>query len=241
MATEEPAQAGGEFDELQGLLGHRFRDVGLLETALSHASFTNETTGVASNERLEFLGDAVLGLVVADLLFQAKPAWQEGDLTRALQQLVDRTALAKLARRLDLGRWLRLGRTERQSGGDEKDSILSDATEAVVAALFLDAGYGAVVDFVRNVYSEAISAGAPRVERDPKTRFQETVVSLYGEFPRYELTYDTGLDGDDQRFSVAAWVKDEVWGTGIGRTKRSAERSAAEQALTRPECESVGE
>jgi len=220
---------------LERALGHEFEDRVLLEVALQHASYAHEKAGVESNDRLEFLGDAVLGLVVGHLLFEAHPDWQEGDLTRGLHQLVDRRALARLGRQLDLGSCLRLGRTEVQSAGQGKDSILADATEAVIAALYLDGGLDAVKEFALRVFSEALDPGAPRVIRDPKTLFQEWAMAEYGEFPSYQLTGDRGIEGHELRFAVSLSVRREEWARATGRSKRAAERLAAERAFAQRE------
>ena len=219
--------------ELEESLGYRFRDAGLLRMALRHSSYAHEQASGESNERLEFLGDAVVGLVVAHLLFQAHPDWEEGDLTRGLHSLVDRRALAELGRQLDLGPHRQLGRTEVQSQGHTKSSVLADATEAVLAAIYVDGGLEPVVALARRVFAAALEAGAPRVSRDPKTDLQERVMSRFGEFPSYELTNDSEVDEDPVRFTVRVKVAGEEWGEGAGRSKRLAERAAAEQALAR--------
>jgi len=230
---ETVAAAGARegLDALEARLGHRFADRTLLETALQHSSYAHETAGIRSNERLEFLGDSVIALVLARALYDANPNWKEGDLTRGLHRLVDRPALSDLARRLGLGAFLRLGRTERQSHGMEKDSILADAMEAVLGAVYLDGGLDPVADLAGRMFSEALQNDAPRVGLDPKTQLQESVMARYGEFPEYEPQSDSGLEGDDERFGVCVRVRGEAWASGVGRTKRSAERAAAEAAL----------
>ncbi len=220
----------GDLDALEELLGHRFRDRALLEQALCHSSYANETRGATSNETMEFLGDSVIGLAVSHILYEAKPEWREGDLTRALHGIVEGRSLAAAARRLDLGRHLLLGRTERQSGGDDKDSILEDAMEAVFAALYLDDGLMPVVALARELFGDSLSADAPRVERHPKMRFNERVMQRRGSVPSYRLVEDTERDDDDDRFEVAVDVDDEEIARGRGRTKRAAEREAAERA-----------
>ncbi len=222
---------------LESSLGYQFSDRALLQNALTHSSHAYETEGIESNERLEFLGDAVIALVVGHLLYEANPSWEEGDLTRALHRLVDRLAFASLARQVDLGLYLSLGRTEQQSDGNAKDSILANSMEAIVGALYLDGGIEAVRGLVVRFFGEAVRSGAPRVERDPKTRFQEAVMALHGEFPRYELERDSLLEGDELRFTTRVLVLDECWGTGTGRTKRAAEFAAAQVALARLDTE----
>ena len=232
--SAEPA-----LSELEEALGYRFSRPELLATALCHASYAHEHPERDSNERLEFLGDAVIGLVVGHELFVAHPTWQEGNLTRALHALVDGESLARLARELDLGAHLELGRTERRSDGRRKDSILADAMEAVLGAMFLDGGLPPVEALVRRSFADALRSGAPPVDRDPKTRLQEMVMARRGEFPSYRVVGDSGIEGDDQRFRVEVWVQRERWGEGIGRSKRRAEREAAEHALPRAEREAA--
>lgn len=214
-------------------LEHRFGDPSLLETALRHSSHAHELGGGPSNERLEFLGDAVIGLVVAHELFLAHPEWEEGDLTRALHRVVEKGALADLARRLDLGDAIALGKTERSSGGAEKTRILGDAMEAVIGALYLDAGLEPVRALALRAFAEAFAAGAPRVGRDPKTELQEAVIAPDGELPVYVLEEDSGVEGDDDRFTVSVSIGGDLAGTGVGRSKRIAEREAAAEALAR--------
>jgi ribonuclease-3 len=227
-ATDEAARQG-----IEQALGHRFADARLLETALAHPSHAHEQVGEESNERLEFLGDAVLGLVVAHLLYEAHPAWSEGTLTRARHALVNLDALAVRARALDLGRYVRLGRSEVRTGGAEKDSILADVFEALLGAVYLDAGLAAVTAVVRCAYGEALTEAAEAPERDPKTRLQEWAQARHRSIPVYRMLGDSGVENDAARFVVEVWVDDAAAGRGQGRTKRGAERSAAEDALAR--------
>lgn len=230
-ASNEPARRANDLHALEEAIGHEFADLLLLERAVTHSSFANETPDAASNETMEFLGDSVIGLAVSHMLFEAKPEWREGELTRALHGLVEGRSLADAARRIGLGRHLRLGRTERQSEGHEKDSILEDAMEAVFAALYLDAGLEPVVRLARELFGEALSTDAPRVERHPKMRFNERVMQRHGSVPRYRLIADSGVDDDEGRFEVAVDVDDREIARGRGRTKRAAERAAAEAAV----------
>jgi ribonuclease-3 len=215
---------------LERRLEHRFADRGLLETALCHASYAHEAGGGRGNERLEFLGDAVLDLVVSELLYRAHPSWDEGTLTRTRAGLVNRGALADCARQLDLGPLLRLGRTEQRSGGVDKATILADAFEAVLGALYLDAGLAPVEALVRRIFGDAIARDA---ERDPKTEFQEWAHARLHATPRYHTSDETGTEDDEQRFASELRVGDEAWGQGRGRSKRLAERAAARVALAR--------
>ncbi len=217
-------------EALEELLGHRFADRELLTTALAHASHAHEAGEGRGNERLEFLGDAVLDLVVAELLYHAHPDWPEGDLTRARAALVNRDALAACARLLDLGRFIKLGRTEQLSAGADKPSILANCFEALVGALYLDAGLGAVATLARRLFADSTAGAAAR---DPKTEFQEWAHATRRATPSYATTGDSGIEDDDGRFTVEVRVGDEVWGAGTGRSKRAAERSAARVALDR--------
>jgi len=236
--SEEPDRAA-LLEHLEQQLEHRFRDRSLLETALCHSSYAHErgldasesSPAIESNERLEFLGDAVLALVVAEVLYVAKPGWREGDLTRSLHAIVEGRSLSQLARSLGVGRVLRLGRTEESSGGRDKASILENAMEALLGAIYLDAGLEPVERFVRRFFGEAVAADAIRVERDPKTALQEDLMAAVGEFPSYTLVCDTGVEGDDERFTVAVVSQGTPLAEGVGRTKRRAERAAARRAL----------
>ncbi len=216
---------------LERALGHPFERLELLATALRHTSFAHESGEGESNERLEFLGDSVLGLVVAHALFEAHPQWREGDLTRALHALVDARSLAQLGRDLELGPALALGRTERSSGGEEKPSILADAVEAVVGALFIDGGLPAVHRFVYARFAAALSEDAAPVARDPKTELQERAMAAAGCFPDYRVVADSGVEGDDRRFTVEVTLRGEALAQATDRTKRAAEREAARIAL----------
>jgi len=214
-------------------LGHRFLDPTLLDAALAHPSYAHERDGTRGNERLEFLGDAVLDLAVAQLLFEAHATWSEGDLTRARAALVNTRTLARCARELGIGTHVRLGRTERKTGGSEKERVLANAFEALIAALYLDAGPDPVFALARRLFGELFVAGASPLDADPKTRFQEWAHAERGATPRYLAVSDTGVENDDERFAVEVRLGGESFGQGCGRTKRAAERAAAEAALVR--------
>ncbi len=160
---------------------------------------------------------------------------------RGTHRLVDRPSFAGLAREVELGRNLLLGRTERQSDGGAKDSILANSMEAVVGALYLDGGLDAVRGLVKRFFADSVRAGAPRVERDPKTRFQEAMMARHGEFPHYELLRDTEIEGDENRFTTRAVVGEKDWGMGSGRTKRAAEFAAARAGLASLDSESIAD
>lgn len=215
---------------LEEALEHRFDDWRLLETALTHASLAHELGEGRGNERLEFLGDAVVGLVVAEMLYLAHPEWSEGDLTRARAALVNKQSFARCARSLALGSFIQLGRTERQSGGEEKDTILADCFEAVVAAIYLDAGLEPVERLVARVFGDAVAEGA---SLDPKTALQHWAHAERQDTPHYKTTDDSERDDDEHRFTVEVRIGAESFGRGVGRSKRQAERRAAGAALSR--------
>ena len=214
-------------------LGYAFVDRALLDLALAHPSYSHEMDGGRGNERLEFLGDAVLDLVIAQILYEVHPEWDEGDLTRTRAGLVNQSSLAKRARELDLGGFVKLGRTEVRSGGAEKNSILANCFEALVGAIYLDGGLRPLVDFVRRVYGAALESEAGRQRRDVKTEFQEWAHAQFQETPRYQTVRDSGSDEDEERFSVEVAIAGSLWGRGAGRSKRSAERAAAAAALAK--------
>ena len=209
-------------------LGYPFRDRVLVETALSHASYAHETDGSRGNERLEFLGDAVLDLLIAELLFEEHPGWSEGELTRARAALVNRGALAERARAIDLGRFLKLGRTELQSGGDAKDRVLADCFEAVVAAIYLDGGLDPAMSFAKRCFGDSL-AGRPTA--DAKTELQEWSHAALQRTPSYATVVDSETEDDDERFTVEVSIGGKRWGVGVGRSKQLAERAAARDAL----------
>jgi ribonuclease-3 len=222
---------GSEAEAVEAALGYAFRDRALAETALRHASYSHEANGLPSNERLEFLGDAVLGLVAAEDLYRGHAEWPEGPLTRARAALVNGSALARCARVLGLGAFVRLGRTEQRSGGEDKERILAGCFEALLGAVYLDGGLEAARAVARRAFE---AAGAPpEAMRDPKTAFQEWAHARFRRTPSYRLAHDSGVDADDARFTVELFVDEERWGLGRGRTKRAAERGAAEEALAR--------
>jgi len=234
MTLDEVALVGADpIDGLERILEHRFVRPELLSMALRHASYSHESKAGESNERLEFLGDAVLGLVVAHALYESHPQWREGELTRALHAVVEARSLAQLAREIELGPLLALGRTEQSSGGKEKASILADGMEAVIGALYVDGGLEAVRRFVHARFAAALSRDSAPVARDPKTELQEWTMASVGVFPIYRVVADSGVEGDDQRFTVEVSLQGEALAQATNRTKRAAEREAARIALDR--------
>ena len=210
-------------------LGSPFSDLSLLERAMSHRSWCAETTGASSNERLEFLGDAVLGLVVTDHLFRSYPTQPEGELAKVRASVVNSETLAELAASLDLGDALLLGKGEDASGGREKPSILADAMEAVIGAVYLDGGWAAAAALVMRLLGERIEeAAAGPGGQDYKTRLQELAARRFEQLPQYEVL-DDGPD-HAKRFFASVTVAGEVRGRGEGRSKKQAEQGAARQA-----------
>ncbi|MEN1943860.1 ribonuclease III [Luteimonas sp. MJ293] len=211
--------------------GHRFNDQGLLSQALTHRS-----AGAPHNERLEFLGDALLGLIAAEALYQRWPRADEGAMTRARAELVRESTLAKIARRLDLGPRLVLGPGEMKSGGHRRDSILSDALEAVIAAIYLDAGMDACRAVVLGWLEPELGALAVgKVEKDPKTRLQEWLQGRQHPLPSYELLGESGSDHDRTFLVRCSTTQPAATAEGEGGSRRAAEQQAAENVLAQLE------
>ncbi len=219
--------------QLEEKLGYRFKDPALLKNALTHSSYANENRaeGVPSNERLEFLGDSVLGFVTAKHLYAAQPAMPEGRMTRLRAELVCEHSLYGVARELGLGEYLRMGHGEEKNGGRERASILADATEAVIAAIFIDGGIEPAASFVERL---VLSPEAIRAHHasDYKTELQELVQRRPDQQLRYTDAGETGPD-HDKLFMSEVRLNGQVIGCGSGRTKKEAEQAAACQALER--------
>jgi ribonuclease III len=206
-----------------------FRDDELLARALAHRSWCAETAGTDSNERLEFLGDAVLGLIVTDHIFRTYPLLPEGELAKVRASVVNAGVLAELAAELRLGTALLLGKGEDQSGGREKPSILADAMEAVIGAAYLDRGWDGARELVMGLLGERITeAAAGPGGQDFKTRLQELAARRFDELPRYQVA-DDGPD-HAKRFFATVYVAGEPHGAGEGRSKKQAEQAAAREA-----------
>ncbi|MEZ5322536.1 MAG: ribonuclease III [Microthrixaceae bacterium] len=228
-----PAPAdGADPESLDARVGHRFADPALLELATHHRSWCAETPGAESNERLEFLGDAVLQLVVTERLYESAPEVSEGVLAQRRAALVNSRALSDTAREVRLGEDIRLGRGERSTGGADKESILADATEAVIGAVYLDGGF----DAARRVVLRLLATRLRHIEAggdpgDPKSRLQERAARDLGNVPRYDVS---GEGPDHAReFEATVALGDDVWGRGRGSTKKEAEQAAAAEALGR--------
>jgi ribonuclease-3 len=222
-----------EFEELQKRIGYRFRDRGLLEHALTHKSRAAEdaTGGIVDNESMEFLGDAVLGLVVADVLFRQYPLYNEGQKSKIKASIVSTQSLARHAEALQLGEHLILGRGEEKTGGRFKQALLADAYEALIAGIYLDGGLDAAAAFLLREMKEAIDAGAePNFSRDYKSMLQERLQAMGHPLPEYRLSGESGPD-HRKLFVIEVVVAGEVLGTASGRAKKEAEQDAARQAL----------
>lgn len=205
----------------------------LFELALTHRSFAFEQADpIEHNERLEFLGDAILGAVVTDLIFRSYPDLAEGEMARLRASVVNTQALADLARDVGVGEHIRLGRGEESSGGRDKDSLLADTLEAIIGAVYLERGLDAVAAALTPLFEERIKAAVEVGERyDAKTALQEIVVREHGGVPSYRV--DSSGPDHDKRFSAEVFVGDDSFGAGRGRSKKEAEQNAAREALAR--------
>ena len=217
--------------DLETAIGYRFQNITLLQNALTHSSYANERwhNSLKSNERLEFLGDSILGMVVAEYLYKTFPDRPEGELTRMRADMVCEKSLASVAARIDLGRHLMLGNGEEQGGGRNRDSILADAVESVIAASFLDGG----MDAARNFIEKFVLVEVPVKKMhnaDYKTALQELVQQKKNQTLSYALVGESGPD-HDKRFEVEVSLNGSVIGVGSGSSKKRAEQMAAQSAL----------
>lgn len=219
-------------ERLENKIGYQFKNEGLLLKALTHSSFANETAEGAAgcNERLEFLGDAVLGAVTAEYLFFKNKKVPEGRLTRLRAQMVCEKSLHGFALEIGLGDYMRLGRGEENSHGRERPSILADAFEAVVAAVYIDGGFDAARTFVTGFADRFYSREVESMEDDYKTALQEIVQKNHSERLEYALVAESGPD-HDKKFTVEVHLNSNCIGAGTGRSKKEAEQAAAREAL----------
>ena len=217
--------------ELEKAIGHQFRDISLLENALTHSSYANERwhNSLRSNERLEFLGDSILGMIVADHLYRNFPDRPEGELTRMRADMVCEQTLAAAANRIGLGQHLMLGHGEEQGGGRKRNSILADAMESVIAACFLDGGLEAALKVVQQFILVEVPVTKLH-NADYKTQLQELVQQKKNQVLSYVLVGQSGPDHDKQ-FEVEVSLNGTVVGKGSGRSKKRAEQDAARTAI----------
>jgi ribonuclease III len=236
-AAAEVRRLSENLSPLEERIGYQFRDLGLLEHALTHRSRAHEDAsgGVVDNESLEFLGDAVLGFVVADMLFQRFPTHSEGYKSKIKASIVSTVSLARLAISIDLGRYIMLGRGEEKTGGRSKNAILADSFEALIAAIHLDGGIDAAREFVVSCFGPLIDSGGDRVAEasfteDWKSELQEWLQAVARGLPNYRVT---AIEGPDHRrqFDVEVFVAGVSVGRAQGRSKKEAEQQAAKAAL----------
>ena len=216
--------------ELQNKIGYRFRDEELLISALMHSSYTNEKhiPKHKCNERLEFLGDAVLELISSEFLFFANRKTPEGELTRMRASMVCEPSLAFCAREIGLGEYLLLGKGEEVTGGRKRDSVTSDALEALIGAIYLDGGFANAKEFIKNFMLYDLEN--KKLFYDSKTILQEMVQGVHGKQVLYKLVKEEGPD-HNKSFTVEAYIGDALYGEGTGRTKKAAEQEAAYHAI----------
>lgn len=218
---------------LEKSIGYSFRKTSLLRRALTHKSYANERKlqPEEHNERLEFLGDAVLELAVSELLMTRFPKYSEGDLSKMRAAIVNEKQLASFARSFGFGDYLYLGRGEEQTSGREKPSLLADAYEAILGAIYLDRGYKHASGVIQKHYSRLLDH-TPEEEffNDYKTDLQEKSQSLFRAIPRYRLVGERGPD-HDKLFEIELYIRNELMGRGVGRNKKEAEQMAAREAL----------
>ena len=217
--------------DLEEAIGYHFQNISLLQNALAHSSYANERwhNSLLSNERLEFLGDSILGMLVAEYLYRSFPDRPEGELTRMRADMVCEKTLAKVANEIHLGEHLLLGHGEEQGGGRTRDSILADAVESVIAASFLDGGIQAAKKFIQTFILVEVPVSQLH-NVDYKTKLQELVQQKKNQVLTYELTAESGPD-HDQHFSVAVSLNGTVVGQGEGTSKKRAEQESARDAI----------
>ncbi|PKN05590.1 MAG: ribonuclease III [Deltaproteobacteria bacterium HGW-Deltaproteobacteria-9] len=218
-------------DHLQQMLPYLFRDDSLLDTALTHRSYVNENPSELrrDNERLEFLGDAVLELCISDLLMKNFPDYQEGPLSQLRAAIVNEQPLAEMAKSFRLGDYLLLGKGEEASGGRCKPSLLANTFEALIAAIYLDGGFEEAAALIRRLFTPLIEEGY-RTYRDYKTTVQQISQHAFKETPRYTLIQEYGPD-HSKTFEIQLSISDRIQTTGTGKNKKEAEQRAAEQAI----------
>ncbi|RJO62839.1 MAG: ribonuclease III [Dehalococcoidia bacterium] len=221
-----------DLNSFQSTIGIYWKNISLLEEALTHSSYVNENPVVPSNERMEFLGDALLGLVLARKLYQDYPDLAEGELTRRRSLLVRGSTLASVARTIGLGEVLFMGKGEEKSGGRSKATNLAGAMEALAAAVMLDQGWEGARDFILRVLEPEIEKLRREMDTDYKSEFQLVAQSRYKTTPSYRIIDTAGPD-HDRRFTAEVLIHEEVMAQGCGRSKKLAEADAARLALAK--------
>ena len=219
--------------ELENKIFYDFKNLGLLDQALTHRSYIHEYDlhPSASNERLEFLGDAVLGLIIGHELFQKYPGYSEGELSILRAAVVNERQLAGLAREIKLGKYLMLGKGEEQTGGRNKDSLLADAYEAILGAIYLDGGIEGATNSVLQQFSgkfQELTDGG--TDFDFKSRLQEITQDIFKKIPEYEVINEWGPN-HEKFFEVQVSIKNEIYSSGLGKSKKEAEQKAAAEAI----------
>ncbi|MBI5213996.1 MAG: ribonuclease III [Nitrospirae bacterium] len=228
-----PASFSKNTEKLEDSLGYRFKDKALLTDALTHKSYHHENPHDAPghNERLEFLGDSVLGLVIAEDLFLKDAMLTEADMSKMKSYLVKESVLFEIASRLSLGKYLRLGRGEESTGGRQKKSILSDAVEALLGAVFLDSDYKTAKSVITRLFKDKISfAVAQKEGYDFKSELQEKSQSLFAVLPEYKIVKQEGEE-HKKIFTAEVYINGQLYGSGTGKSKKDAQMSAAKEAL----------
>jgi ribonuclease III len=230
-----------DYSQLEAVLGYRFTDQDLLEQGLRHPSWCNEQPDPRpdDNERLEFLGDAVLDLVVSHRVMTRYPKAHEGDLSVTRQQIVSETALSEVAAELGLGQYILLGKGEEKSGGRAKAKILADMFEALIGAVYLDGGYASAWEMIDRVLGAKIATVELKNFFDFKTRLQETAQARLKATPTYRVVQELGPD-HDKRFVVAVTIGEDEWARAVGKSKKEAEQMAAAEAHFKIEGSDIG-
>ena len=219
------------YDQFESAIQYTFRDKSLLRQAFTHSSFSNENEDQKNNERLEFLGDAVLELMVSAFLFHKHPDMAEGDLTKTRARLVCEPSLAQISRNLKIGRYLNLGKGEMQTGGASRDSILSDAFEAIIGAVYLDGGVDCANKVIEKCFSDLLEKQSLfLIDKDYKTALQEMIQKDSSSPISYRIIRESGPD-HNKLFTAQVTHNSDMLGTGKGRSKKEAEQNAAYSAI----------
>ncbi|EHL19719.1 ribonuclease III [Peptoanaerobacter stomatis] len=222
------------FSGIEKNIGYIFENKGLIKTALTHSSYVNENKNSRDNERLEFLGDSILSLVVSNYIFNYKSNLKEGELTKIRASCVCEKSLINVANKLKIGDYIRLGKGEQNSGGKKRTSILADATEAIIAAIYLDSDLETVSKYVILWLEDTIvSAIKHKKDSDYKSKLQEEIQKVKGRVLKYEVVDVEGPD-HDRKFTICVYCDNKLIGKGQGNSKKEAEQNAAQDALSKP-------